>query len=232
LTVELAKQLTEGKILGIDASAAMIEAGNHLAKELQLSNCTFDVVDCATFQGDQAASYLNGSWDKVFSNAAYHWILRRPETRVQALTSVYNALKPGGIFVFECGGHGNVAELKTAITASLLAHGVSLEHAQKLNPWFFSDEDWMRKTLESIGFRVDHIELEYRPTELTPKDTSSAGGLEGWISLFGASMFDELSNKDQAVKYACDILQDVVTKPDGSQWVGYVRLRGIATKSI
>jgi SAM-dependent methyltransferase len=234
LTVELAKQLTSGKILGVDSSAAMIEAGKDLAKGLQLSNCSFDVVDCSTFEGDKAGSYLDGSWDKVFSNAAYHWILRQPESRVRALTAVYNALKPGGKFVFECGGHGNIAELQTAITASLLAHGVSLERAREINPWFFSDEAWMKQTLAGIGFHVDHIELEYRPTKLTPKDESGGGGLEGWIRVFGASMLDGLENKDDVVKYACDLLENVVTKSDEerSQWVGYVRLRGVATKSV
>jgi SAM-dependent methyltransferase len=234
LTVELAKQLTNGKILGVDYSGSMIQAGNDLAKELQLNNCSFDVVDCSTFEGEKATSYLDGSWDKVFSNAAYHWILRQPESRVQALTAVYNALKSGGKFVFECGGHGNIAELQTAITAALLAHGVSLERAQEINPWFFPDGAWMEQTLKGIGFQVDLIELEYRPTKLTPKDASGGGGLEGWIRLFGASMLENLENKDQIVTYACNLLENVVTKPDEerSQWVGYVRLRGIATKPV
>jgi len=136
--------------------------------------------------------------------------------------------------VFECGGHGNIAELQTAITAALLVHGCSLERAREINPWFFPDESWMKQTLEEIGFHVDKIELEYRPTRLTPKDASGGGGLEGWIRLFGASMLHDLKDKDQVVKYACDLLENVVTKSDreSSQWAGYVRLRGVATKSV
>src|SRR5271169_2178539 len=42
-------------------------------------------------------------FDAVFSNAALHWM--RPAEKV--LAGVYQALKPGGRFVGETGGHNN-----------------------------------------------------------------------------------------------------------------------------
>ncbi len=56
-------------------------------------------------------SLQKGSYDKVFSNAAMHWILRREETREVFFTGVRGVLKVGGTFVFEMGGMGNVAEV-------------------------------------------------------------------------------------------------------------------------
>jgi SAM-dependent methyltransferase len=53
----------------------------------------------------------DGSFDKCFSNAAMHWILRPEEKREQFFRGVRNALKPGGVFAFEMGGMGNVAEV-------------------------------------------------------------------------------------------------------------------------
>ncbi len=52
-----------------------------------------------------------GSFDKAFSNAAMHWILRPEESREGFFRGVRNALKPGGVFCFEMGGMGNVAEV-------------------------------------------------------------------------------------------------------------------------
>lgn len=40
-----------------------------------------------------------------------HWILRREETQRDFFAGVRGALKPGGVFVFEMGGMGNVAEV-------------------------------------------------------------------------------------------------------------------------
>jgi hypothetical protein len=53
----------------------------------------------------------NGEFDKAFSNAAMHWILRPEESREQFFLGVRNALKCGGVFCFEMGGMGNVAEV-------------------------------------------------------------------------------------------------------------------------
>ncbi|EHK98121.1 putative Uncharacterized methyltransferase C70.08c [Glarea lozoyensis 74030] len=70
--------------------------------------CTFELLD-ATKIGTKS-ELANGTYDKVFSNAAMHWILRPVETRDEFFTGINSALKPGGIFCFEMGGQGNVAE--------------------------------------------------------------------------------------------------------------------------
>lgn len=128
------------------------------------------------------------------------------------------------------GGHGNVPEVMTALIYTLVQHGVPVEKAKAASPWFFPSEVWMKNALESIGFQVDKVEIEYRPTKLTAE---ANGGLAGWIKLMGAPFLDVLpeEKRDDAVKQICDILEPVVTREeDGSQWLGYVRLRGIVKK--
>jgi len=230
LTVEIAKSVPQGQVLGLDSSPSFINSGNEIAKGLNLSNCKFAVEDCAKFSSPDAPKFINGSWDKVFSNAAYHWILRQPETRIGALRAAYDALKPGGKFVFECGGSGNVAEIVVATISGLVTYGVPLNKARELIPWYFATEAWMRSTLKEIGFTVDKLELEYRPTTLTPKDEAGRGGLEGWFRLFGASILEGIDQNDKIIKHVCDLLETVITKEDSTQVLGYVRLRGVATK--
>lgn len=88
----------------------------------------------------------------------------------------------------------------------------------------------MREMLETVGFCVQKLEIEYRPTKLT---TDPDGGIQGWARLMGASMLDTLPNdcKEGVVKEVCDLLETIITREDGSKWLGYVRLRGIALKN-
>ncbi len=59
-------------------------------------------------------------FDAVFSNAALHWM--RPAEAV--LAGVHRALKPGGRFVGEMGGHNNTAAIMVAISAVLARRGL------------------------------------------------------------------------------------------------------------
>lgn len=164
------------------------------------------------------------------SNAALHWILRDESTRPNVIKSIYDSLKPQGKFVFEMGGHGNVAEVHTALLAALTRQGVSIEKARESSPWFFPSDAWVRRALEDVGFHVEKLEVEHRPTKLT---SDPKGGIEGWVRLMGSELIDILSEeqREDAVKDVCQLLETIITRhEDGTKWLGYVRLRGIASK--
>jgi len=63
--------------------------------------------------------FADGVFDAVFSNAALHWV-RDQDAMMQQVRRV---LKPGGRFVAEMGGHGNVAAIRVALTAVLARYG-------------------------------------------------------------------------------------------------------------
>jgi len=230
LTAQIASALSSGEILGLDASPGMIAGAKRMFSSPDRSNCSFHVHDCTAFDEDAAAKYLTGRWDKVFSNAALHWILCKPDTRMDVIGAIYKALKPGGSFVFELGGFGNVGEVHTALIAALVVDGIDPAAARARSPWFFPDEGWMSRALAQAGFNVEKIEMEYRPTELTPKDAQGKGGLEGWLRLMGANFLAAVWNEERIIKLISKLLQKTITKEDGTQWIGYVRLRGIARK--
>ncbi|KAL4815528.1 S-adenosyl-L-methionine-dependent methyltransferase [Aspergillus spinulosporus] len=213
------------KVLGVDSSPAMIEAAK---KDYGSEKAEFQVLDCCFLE--QNSDIANGTWDKVVSNAALHWILRNENTRLSTLKGIHASLKKGGAFVFEMGGHGNVAEIGAAMQYALLRQGISIEKAREAYPWFFPSAPWMSSTLESLGFKVVKMESEYRPTKLT---SDANGGLAGWVRLMGAAFLDvlEAEKREEVVSEVCAVLQTVVTREeDGSQWLGYVRLRGVAVK--
>ncbi|KAI9876308.1 MAG: hypothetical protein M1830_006797 [Pleopsidium flavum] len=230
LTAHIAE--TASEVLGIDASASMIETarGKYHSQENESGNkCSFKVVDCRHL--DHESEIVDGGFDKVFSNAALHWILRDEITRMSTIKGTYKALKRDGVFVFEMGGAGNVAEVHAALIAAVVHQGATVEQARQASPWFFPSEKLMERILEEAGFKVDWLEMEYRPTKLTVEE---GGGLEGWVRLMGADFLEVLENeerRERAVRQVCETLETVIKREeDGSLWLGYVRLRGVASK--
>jgi len=110
------------------------------------------------------------AFDAVFSNAALHWI--RDAGAVAA--SVFRALRPGGRFVGELGGAGNVRIIRRALDEAMGRRSVDPD---RLNPWFFPTADEYRGLLERSGFTVGTMNLFPRPTPLPT-------GMEGWLRLF------------------------------------------------
>jgi hypothetical protein len=146
--------------------------------------------------------------------------------------SVAQALKPRGKFVFEMGGHGNVAEVHAAIIAAMRHAEVPLEQVNAANPWYFPAPDEMSDLLSRAGFEVEKCYLECRPTKLTVADAAGSGGIEGWVRLMGAQFLDAApeNRRDEIVRDVCQVLEPIITRHDGSKWIGYVRLRAIAIK--
>ena len=66
------------------------------------------------------AGTFDHEFDAVFSNAALHW-MRNQDT---VLAGVHRALKQGGRFVAEIGGHGNIAAIQVALRAVFARHGL------------------------------------------------------------------------------------------------------------
>ena len=228
LTAQIAQQADNVQVLGLDASKSFIETAQ---KDYRPPNCTYKLQDCTRLEDCSEA--VDGSWDKVFSNAAMHWILRKPDTRIEFFHNINKALKPGGRFVLEMGGSGNVAEAQAAATAALLYAGVPLKDAREANPWFFPSTDWMSATLADAGFEVEKCEHEYRPTKLTLDMEDKSGGLEGWVKLFCAQFLEAVSEdkRDGVAKEICDVIEPIITRhEDGSKWMGYARVRAVARK--
>ncbi|RDL33173.1 Uncharacterized protein BP5553_08612 [Venustampulla echinocandica] len=231
----LCKESGTGRIHGVDSSVAMITAAKEATAAIpRISGiCTFEALDATLLHTDPELQ--KESFDKVFSNAAMHWILRPENRRDDFFKGVHKALKPGGIFVFEMGGMGNCAEMRTALL-STLSHRIGIRLARAADPWFFPSTTWMRRTLTSSpgGFEVLQLESEYRPTK------AGEGGIRAWVILMGKQFFDVVEKeKGKEVREECEkeveeVLRTVVRGDGGDgeegEWIGYVRLRGVARK--
>jgi len=167
---------------------------------------------------DGQALTFQSEFDAVFSNAALHWMTQAREV----VAGVHRALKPGGRFVAEFGGHGNVAAVVTAMraTAGRLGGDKSLA-----GPWFFPSAEVYRRMLEEAGFEVRRIGLFPRPTPLKT-------GMAAWLTVFRKPFFDQYAERRDAVLRDVEaLLEPVLRDADGNWTADYVRLRVEAVKS-
>lgn len=187
------------EVLGVDASDTMIAAARSRGLDVR-------VLDGHGLDFDQR-------FDAVFSNAALHWMLD-PDT---VIAGVHRALKPGGRFVGEFGGHGNVAAITVAILAVLKARGID---GAAISPWYFPTVEAYRTRLEAKGFDVVSIDLIPRPTPL-PTD------MEGWLHTMAGPFFAALDADDRSAALAevIDLLKLSLRDERGNWTADYVRLR-------
>jgi SAM-dependent methyltransferase len=166
----------------------------------------------ARFADGQNLRFSN-EFDAVFSNAALHW-MRDSEA---VIAGVRRALKPGGRFVAEMGGHGNVASVVVALTAVLARRGIDIKG---YNPWYFHTAEAYRTKLEDAGFAVEHIDIIPRPTVLTT-------GIEAWLDAFCEAFLAPVPEADRlrARGETADLLRPVLLAEDGRWIADYVRLR-------
>jgi hypothetical protein len=140
-------------------------------------------------------------------------------------------LKPGGTFVFEMGGQGNVVEMEGALLEAV-GKRVGSEKAREVDPWFFPGEEWMMRMLEKHGFVVEKMELEARPTKV---EEGEGGGIDGWIKLMGKRFFDVVgeegsADREECVREVVERLERECKGEDSGHVIGYVRLRTLASK--
>ena len=170
---------------------------------------------------DLRAIEYREEFDAVFSNAVLHWV-RDADTAAEAIR---HALKPGGRFVAEFGGHGNNRMVLEAVWRAMEALGI--QEPERYNPWFYPTIGEYAGLLERHGLAVTFAVLFDRPTALD----GGVQGLSNWLDMFGAQLTaavpDEQRNEFQHLveQNAAPLLWR-----EGKWWVDYRRLRVVALK--
>jgi trans-aconitate methyltransferase len=213
LTEQLAA--TGAIVTGVDASLTMLAA----ARLRSARSLTFE-------QHDATALPYHNQFDAVFSNAALHWITGLSGQQAM-LTGVHRALRPGGRFIAEMGGHGNIAAIRTALQAALAPFHIDAEATAAS---FFPSPILYRRLLEAANFNIQSIDLIPRPTPLP-------NGMESWLNTFRNGVLDHLNppaysenDRDTALAKTIALLEPILRDVDGNWTADYVRLRFHATK--
>lgn len=202
LTLQIAAR--GAAVVGIDASADMVAAARARGVDARQERA-------------ESLPFVR-EFDAVFSNAVLHWI----KNADAVAASVARALKPGGRFVGEFGGHTNIAAITVALRAVLPKYGIDAP-----SDWYYPTPDAYRIVLERAGFAVDDIALVPRPTPLPT-------GMAGWLETFRGTILDAIApERRQAAKDEIIALLKPALCDEQDRWTAdYVRLRFSANLGV
>jgi len=184
-------------VVGIDASPEMIAGAVARGLDARL-------IDAEQLPFEQ-------EFDAVFSNAALHWVRNHDAM----LAGVHRALKPGGRFVAEFGGHGNIAAIQIAIRAVLSRRGWQTNIRR-----YYATEAEYTARLVQYGFTVAEIALIPRPTPLPT-------GIRGWLETFERATTDTIPDveRESFMQEVEDMLRPEICDSHGQWTAHYIRLR-------
>ncbi len=188
---------TGAEVVGIDASEEMIAGAKARGLDARLMNA-----EQLPFEHE---------FDGVFSNAVLHWV----RDHDAMLEGVHRALKPGGRFVAEFGGHGNLAAIQVAIRSVLSRRGWTTNILR-----YYATETEYAGRLERHGFLVHQIALIPRPTPLPT-------GIRGWLDTFERATLDRIPPEklESFLQEVEDLLRAEICDREGNWTAHYVRLR-------
>ncbi|WP_292658566.1 class I SAM-dependent methyltransferase [Nitratifractor sp.] len=202
LTLEIMRR--GARVIGVDQSPEMVQK----AREKGLEAYEVSLTESLPWRV---------KFDAVFSNAVLHWI---PQAR-EAVRNIATSLKPGGRFVAEFGGAGNVAHIVAAIKEVFARHP---EFGEPDIPWYFPAPQSYREILEAEGFKVEWIDLIPRPTPMED--------VRYWLEIFANGIIGHLSPEQKVIflEECRMILRESFYDPEKGWVIDYVRLRFKAWK--
>lgn len=165
ITASIADQAPRGSVVGVDLSADMVAHASRQHGKTSHGNLRFQ-------QADAAALPFVSEFSVVFSNATLHWV---PDQRA-AVQGIARALRPGGRFIAQMGGHGNFANL--VATFEHLARAPRWREVVRYGeiPYRFSHptdyESWLREN----GFAV--LECRLVSKDMVHQDRAA---FIGWL---------------------------------------------------
>ena len=142
------------------------------------------------------------------------------------IAGVAQVLKPGGRFVAEFGGKGNIQKLVRGFQRAFAALG--MRPPAGVSPWFYPSVAEYAGLLEKHGLEVREASLFDRPTVLEQGES----GLENWIRVFRQTFVDKMGEA-KAQRWIREVERQCRSEQfhDGSWVLDYRRLRIAAWKA-
>lgn len=149
----LIERLPKGRVIGVDGSRAMIEKVSEILRPQD-----------GAFAADLTELELEAPVDAVLSSAVFHWI----KDHDALFARMRAALVPGGRLAAQCGGAGNIDELRET-TSRLAARQPYAEHLQGLeDPWHYAGAEETEARLQAAGF--EEVRCWLQPWDVLPPE--------------------------------------------------------------
>lgn len=197
---------TGANVHGVDGDGDMIRAAQALGLDAQVM--------------DGHALTFGPEFDAVFTNAALHWMMQPSAVA----SGVFKALKPGGRYVGEFGGFGNIASIQAGARAIMALNGYAVPPGL---PHYYPAPEDFSALLSDAGF----IDIT---AQLIPRPTPLPTGLKGWLVTFGDALLPGVPKDAHArlIDEICAFLKPILSTPSGQWCADYMRLRFSAHKPV
>jgi trans-aconitate 2-methyltransferase len=136
----LADRVPGGRVIGVDGSAAMVEEATARLADL--------APRVTVRRSDLLALEVKEPVDLVVSTATFHWILDH-ETLFGRL---FDALKPGGRLVAQCGGEGNIERFLSLVDGVAALPQFADQFVGFRRSWLFAGAEETEERLRRAGF--------------------------------------------------------------------------------
>jgi len=138
VSVEIAKKLPDGFVLGVDVSPAMINfAKNNF---FNVKNLKFQQVDITNFTSDK-------KFDIAFSFSTFHWV----KDKIIAIKNIYDVLKPNGELIIHM-----VAKDESEISKTFESE--KWKTRIRKESFFGETEESLIKILQQVGFKEIRVQ--------------------------------------------------------------------------
>jgi trans-aconitate 2-methyltransferase len=159
LTELVLSRLPHGRVIAIDQSANMLDQARAHLEPLHPGQVTY-------LQRDLLRLDLHQEADIVFSTATFHWVRDHPAL----FAGIYDALKPGGWLIAQCGGGPNIATVANRALAILRQEPFATHIGGWDGPWNFAGDRETVARLGSAGFAHPEAEVIHAPVVLDNAD--------------------------------------------------------------
>jgi trans-aconitate 2-methyltransferase len=217
IAAEISKALPHGRVIGIDSSQEMINLAQTTFPQKDYPNLGFQLMDARKI-------VFQPIFDRIFSNAALHWITNQPAV----LFGVEKCLKPSGWLLFQMAGKGNAQNILSL-----------LDEMMPMEPWkqYFENFKFPYGFYDPQEYTAFLQKADLKPlrAELFPKDMKLAGaeGLAGWVRTTWLPFTEKLPNELKA-KFVDELVTRYIQKhpvdDEGMVHVGMMRLEVEAQK--
>ena len=133
----LLDRLPRGRVIAVDAAPSMVEQARALLPP-----------EVDVRRADLLELRLDEPVDAILSTATFHWI----GDHDRLFANLHRALEPGGRLVAQCGGHGNVAEVKQAGFEVAGEPPFAPYFSDWVTDWTFATPEETERRLHAAGF--------------------------------------------------------------------------------
>ena len=143
-TLEIAKKITQGEILGVDISEPMLDKAAETAREMSLSNISFEVKDV------QVDVMPQNYFDVAFSRFGVMFF----EDPFEAFKNIHSSLKEDGLLSFVCWQNASLNPWQS-LSIQVIKEFLDLPAPapKSPGPFAFEDKTYLEEILRESGFK-------------------------------------------------------------------------------